>query len=77
MKIVAATIFALQIPFVEAFAHSIRHRAYSDAIVVRVVAAGGTVGYGEAIARPPCSSKTIRRPRRTHRLELTGSIRYR
>ncbi|MEM6433687.1 MAG: enolase C-terminal domain-like protein [Cyanobacteria bacterium P01_D01_bin.115] len=59
MKIVAATIFALQIPFVEAFAHSIRHRAYSDAMVVRVVAADGTVGYGEAIARPYVTGETV------------------
>ena len=59
MRIVAATVFALQIPFVEAFAHSIRNRAYSDAIIVRVVAADGTVGYGEAIARPYVTGETV------------------
>lgn len=59
MKFVKATLFALQIPFVEAFAHSVRDRTYSDAIVVRVEAADGTVGYGEAIARPYVTGETV------------------
>ena len=59
MKIVAATVFALQIPFVEAFAHSVRNRAYSDSIVVRVEAADGTIGYGEAVARPYVTGETV------------------
>ena len=59
MKIVAAAIFALRIPFVEAFAHSIRARTYSDSIVVRIEAEDGTVGYGEAVARPYVTGETI------------------
>jgi muconate cycloisomerase len=59
MKIVSVTLFALRIPFIEAFAHSIRSRHYSDSIVVRVVAEDGTVGYGEAVARPYVTGETV------------------
>ena len=59
MKIVAATVYALRIPFVEAFTHSVRDRTYSDSIVVRVEAADGTVGYGEAVARPYVTGETV------------------
>ncbi|PSN12749.1 enolase [filamentous cyanobacterium CCT1] len=59
MRIVDATLFALQIPFVEAFAHSVRSRSSSDAIVVRLRAADGTVGYGEAVARPYVTGETV------------------
>lgn len=59
MKIVSAQLFALRIPFVEAFSHSIRSRTYSDSIVVRVEASDGTVGYGEAVARPYVTGETV------------------
>ncbi|MBD2259493.1 enolase C-terminal domain-like protein [Pseudanabaena sp. FACHB-2040] len=59
MRIVDATLFALQIPFVEAFAHSVRSRSYSDSIVVRLRAEDGTVGYGEAVARPYVTGETV------------------
>lgn len=59
MKIITAQLFALRIPFVEAFAHSIRTRTYSDSIVVRVEAEDGTVGYGEAVARPYVTGETV------------------
>jgi muconate cycloisomerase len=59
MKIVDATLFALQIPFVEAFAHSVRSRSSSDSIVVRLRADDGTVGYGEAVARPYVTGETV------------------
>lgn len=59
MKIVSATLFALKLPFVEAFAHSVRDRTYSDSIVVRVEAADGTVGYGETVARPYVTGETV------------------
>ncbi|MEN8443804.1 MAG: enolase C-terminal domain-like protein [Cyanobacteria bacterium J06555_13] len=59
MKIVAAQLFALRIPFIEAFAHSVRSRTYSDSIVVRVEGADGTVGYGEAVARPYVTGETV------------------
>lgn len=59
MKIVEATLFALHIPFVEAFAHSVRSRSSSDSIVVRLRADDGTVGYGEAVARPYVTGETV------------------
>jgi len=59
MRLVKATIFALKLPFVEAFAHSVRDRAYSDSLVVRVEAEDGTVGYGEAVARPYVTGETV------------------
>lgn len=59
MRIVEATLFALQIPFVEAFAHSVRSRSSSDSIVVRLRAEDGTVGYGEAVARPYVTGETV------------------
>lgn len=59
MQIVEATLFALHIPFVEAFAHSVRSRSSSDSIVVRLRADDGTVGYGEAVARPYVTGETV------------------
>ncbi len=59
MRIVDATLFALQIPFVEAFAHSVRSRSSSDSIVVRLRADDGTVGYGETVARPYVTGETV------------------
>lgn len=59
MRIVDATLFALQIPFVEAFAHSVRSRSSSDSIVVRLRAEDGTIGYGEAVARPYVTGETV------------------
>ncbi|MFQ4137828.1 mandelate racemase/muconate lactonizing enzyme family protein [Nodosilinea sp. PGN35] len=59
MRIVDATLFALHIPFVEAFAHSVRSRSSSDSIVVRLRADDGTVGYGEAVARPYVTGETV------------------
>lgn len=59
MQIVEATLFALHILFVEAFAHSVRSRSSSDSIVVRLRAEDGTVGYGEAVARPYVTGETV------------------
>lgn len=59
MQIVEATLFALRIPFVEAFAHSIKSRTYSDSIVVRLQADDETVSYGEAVARPYVTGETV------------------
>ena len=58
MKIVEATLYTLQIPFVEAFSHSAQTRAFSDSIVVRLRAGDGTIGYGEGIARPYVTGET-------------------
>ena len=59
MKFVEATLYMLQIPFVEAFSHSARTRAFSDSIVVRLRAEDGTIGYGEGIARPYVTGETL------------------
>jgi muconate cycloisomerase len=59
MRIKNCTIYALGIPFVEAFAHSAKSRDASDAIVVRLEAADGTFGYGEGVARRYVTGETV------------------
>ena len=59
MKLTALTIYALRIPFTEAFAHSARQRSFSDAVVVRLRAEDGTTGYGEGVARPYVTGETV------------------
>ena len=58
MRFVAAEVSALRIPFVEAFAHAAQDRATSDAVIVKVVAEDGTVGYGEGLPRPYVTGET-------------------
>ena len=52
MRITGATIYALRIPFVEAFSHSTKSRKFSDSFVVRVTARDGATGYGEVLRAP-------------------------
>jgi L-Ala-D/L-Glu epimerase len=59
MRIKSCTIYALNIPFVEAFAHSAKRRKFSDSIVVRLEASGGVTGYGEGVARPYVTGETV------------------
>lgn len=59
MKIIGGKIYALRIPFVEAFAHSTKERKFSDSFVVRLVAEDGTKGYGEGAARPYVTGETV------------------
>lgn len=59
MRITGATIYALQIPFVEAFSHSTKSRQFSDSFIVRVTADDGTTGYGEGVARPYVTGETV------------------
>lgn len=58
MRIVAATVFALEIPFVEAFRHSAHARRACDSVVVRVVDEDGCVGVGEGAPRPYVTGET-------------------
>jgi muconate cycloisomerase len=51
MRLAAATIYALDIPFVEAFRHTAAERAASDSVVVRVVTDTGVEGFGEGVPR--------------------------
>jgi muconate cycloisomerase len=59
MRPVRATLYALRIPFVEAFAHSAGERRWSDSVVVRVVDEVGTEGFGEGVPRPFVTGETV------------------
>lgn len=58
MKPVAATIYALHIPFTEAFQHSIKERTFCDSVVIRVRDEAGTEGFGEGVPRPYVTGET-------------------
>jgi L-alanine-DL-glutamate epimerase-like enolase superfamily enzyme len=59
MRIIEGKLFALSIPFIEAFSHSTKTRSCSDSIILRVTADDGTVGYGEGVARPYVTGETV------------------
>jgi muconate cycloisomerase len=59
MKLVAATLYALRIPFVESFRHSATERRWSDSVVVRVRDEAGTEGFGEGAPRPYVTGETV------------------
>jgi L-alanine-DL-glutamate epimerase-like enolase superfamily enzyme len=59
MKLVAATVYALRIPFVEAFTHSAAARRCSDSVVVRVRDEAGYEGFGEGVPRPYVTGETV------------------
>jgi L-Ala-D/L-Glu epimerase / N-acetyl-D-glutamate racemase len=59
VKLVAATIYALRIPFVEAFRHSTTERRWSDAVVMRVRDDEGNEGFGEGLPRPYVTGETV------------------
>lgn len=59
MKLVAATVYVLAIPFVEAFRHSAKERRWCDSVIVRVRDAAGTEGFGEGTARPYVTGETL------------------
>lgn len=59
MRIIEATIYGLQIPFVESFNHSTQARRFSDSIVVRLKSEDGTIGYGEGVARAYVTGETV------------------
>jgi L-alanine-DL-glutamate epimerase-like enolase superfamily enzyme len=58
MNILSATVYALTIPFVDAFRHRSASRACSDSIVVRLVTDDGHAGYGEALPRSYVTGET-------------------
>jgi L-alanine-DL-glutamate epimerase-like enolase superfamily enzyme len=55
----SCTIYALRIPFVEAFSHSAQARQHSDSFVVRLETEDGFTGYGEGVARPYVTGETV------------------
>src|SRR5438445_13369277 len=59
MRLVGATLYALRIPFVEAFSHSATERRWSDSVVVRVRDDAGTEGFGEGTPRPYVTGETV------------------
>lgn len=58
MRIAAGTVYALEIPFVEAFRHSAHARRSCDSVVVRVVDDDGVTGFGEGAPRPYVTGET-------------------
>jgi muconate cycloisomerase len=56
----ACRLYALQLPFHAAVGHSAAVRSCSDSVVVRLEGECGTVGYGEAVARPYVTGETAR-----------------
>ena len=59
MKLVAATLYALRVPFVESFGHSVTERGWSDSVIVRVRDEVGTEGFGEGVPRPYVTGETV------------------
>ncbi len=58
MKIVSACIYALNIPFVESFTHSLSERNHSDSIIVKVTTDSGISGFGEGVPRSYVTGET-------------------
>jgi L-Ala-D/L-Glu epimerase / N-acetyl-D-glutamate racemase len=58
VRLVSATVYALRIPFLTSVRHSLAGRAWSDSVVVRVLDADGTAGFGEAAPRPYVTGET-------------------
>jgi L-alanine-DL-glutamate epimerase-like enolase superfamily enzyme len=59
MRLRSATVYCLQIPFVEAFRHAAKERTFSDSVVVRLVDADGHQGFGEGAPRPYVTGETV------------------
>ena len=70
MKLVAASLYALRIPFVEAFRHSASDRRWCDSVVVRVRDEDGGEGFGEGIPRPYVTGETVE----SVRAHLAGAL---
>jgi L-Ala-D/L-Glu epimerase / N-acetyl-D-glutamate racemase len=58
MKLVGLTVYALQIPFVSAFRHSVCERTWCDSVVVRVRTDAGVEGFGEGVPRDYVTGET-------------------
>lgn len=59
MRLVSATVYALRIPFTEAFKHSAKERTVCDSVVIRVRDEHGTEGFGEGAPRPYVTGETV------------------
>ena len=58
MRLVGATLYALRIPFVEAFSHSAAERRCTDSLLVRVRDETGMEGFGEGAPRAYVTGET-------------------
>ncbi len=58
MKISSACIYALNIPFIESFRHSLSARNHSDSIIVKITTKSGISGFGEGVPRPYVTGET-------------------
>lgn len=59
MTLVAATLYALRIPFLEVFRHSASERRWCDSVVVRVRDDAGHEGFGEGTPRAYVTGETV------------------
>jgi muconate cycloisomerase len=59
MRLVRATVYALDIPFVQGVRHRLAARGACDSIVLRVQDDAGCEGYGEGVARPYVTGETV------------------
>lgn len=58
MRVISATVYALEIPFIETFRHSLAERDHSDSVVVKVTTDSGLSGFGEGVPRPYVTGET-------------------
>jgi muconate cycloisomerase len=58
VRLKGIAVWALRIPFVEAFRHSAKDRTACDSIVVRVEDDCGEIGFGEGVPRPYVTGET-------------------
>lgn len=58
MKIAAAEIFYMHLPFKVSFTHAGKSRRYSDSIIVKLTDGEGSRGFGECVARPYVTGET-------------------
>jgi muconate cycloisomerase len=59
VRLASATVYALDIPFVEAFRHTAAERTASDSVVVRVVTDEGVEGFGEGVPRAYVTGESV------------------
>lgn len=59
MRLIAGTLYALRIPFVEGFDHSAMGRTWCDSVVVSVRDEVGTEGFGEGAPRPYVTGESV------------------
>jgi L-alanine-DL-glutamate epimerase-like enolase superfamily enzyme len=74
MRIVSATLYALNIPFKSSFSHSLHTRDHSDSIIVKLETKNGITGYGEGAARPYVTGETVDTSIEHIRISLVPSI---